>query len=361
MYVITRGDSVGGAQMMVRDLAVGTQQAGHEVAVVTGIGGPLTEQLAEQGLDVRICPGMLREIDPRQDIRAVRAMTEVIRELWPDVVTAHSSKAGIIGRLAARRAGVPAMFTAHGWAFTTGVPQPKRALYQMIERATERLAVRIVCVSEYDRRLGIATGMSPDRLVTIHNGLADTDSSLRARPDTGNRVRIVMIARFDRQKDHETLFRALTTLPDVEVDLVGDGPGQDESRRLADELQLGPRIHFLGQRLDVAEILARAHIFVLSSRWEGFPRSTLEAMRAGLPVVVSHVGGVSEAITDGKTGFLVAPRDRDQLAERIRELARDPALRRTMGQAGRARYEREFSFATMLERTLALQQEIANR
>lgn len=361
MYVITRGDSIGGAQMMVRDLAIGTQEHGHEVVVVTGVGGALTEQLAARDIEIRMCPGMLREIDPRHDMRALRAMTGLIRDVQPDVITTHSSKAGIIGRLAARRAGVPAMFTAHGWAFTTGVPQPKRTMYRMIERATERLAARIVCVSHYDRRLGIAAGMSPQRLITIHNGLADVDVALRARPATSDPVRLVMVARFDHQKDHETLFRALTAVPDVEVDLIGDGPRLEETRRLADELQLGPRIHFLGERLDVAELLARAHLFVLSSRWEGFPRSTLEAMRAGLPVVASNVGGVSEAITDGETGFLVTPQDGGQLAERIRTLVRDPVIRQTMGLAGRRRYEREFRFDTMLERTLALQRDIIAR
>ena len=358
MYVITRGDTIGGAQMMVRDLAIGTAERGHEVVVVTGIGGPLTEQLAERGIETRICEGMLREIDPRQDIRAVRATTALIHELHPDLVTTHSSKAGVVGRIAARRAGVPAMFTAHGFAFTGGVSQPKRTIYRLIERGMERFAARIVCVSDYDRNLAITAGMSPDRLVTIHNALPDIDPSLRAHPDQGSPVRIVKVARFAEPKDHETLFRALTTLPDVEVDLVGDGPGMDVARRLADHLGLGPRVHFLGQRLDVEQVLARSHIFVLSSRWEGFPRSTLEAMRAGLPVVVSNVGGAPEAITDGATGFLVAAGDREQMAERLRDLVRSPQLRAHMGDAGRARYAAEFAFDTMLDRTLALQEQI---
>ncbi len=169
-----------------------------------------------------------------------------------------------------------------------------------------------------------------------------------------------MTARFQEPKDHETLFRALTTLPEVEVDLVGDGPDMEEAMALANRLQLGPRVHFLGQRLDVPEILARSHIFVLCSRWEGFPRSTLEAMRAGLPVVVSNVGGAPEAISEGVTGFLVNPQDREHLAERLRDLVRSPDLRRKMGQAGRDRYEAEFSFGTMLDRTLALQQHIVS-
>jgi glycosyltransferase involved in cell wall biosynthesis len=358
MYAITRGDSIGGAQMMVRDLAIGSADRGHDVVLVTGIDGPLTEQLAARGIETRICPGMLREIDPRRDLHAVRAMTGIIREWGPDLVTTHSSKGGVVGRLAARRADVPAMFTAHGWAFTVGVPRPKRIMYRAIERVMARWSAQIVCVSGYDRRLGMQAGMPAAKLITIHNGVADIDPALRAHPETGVPVRLVMIARFDRQKDHETLFRALTTLPEVEIDLVGDGPGIDAARQLAHHLGLGPRVHFLGQRLDVEEILARSHIFVLSSRWEGFPRSTLEAMRAGLPVVVSDIGGASEAITHGVTGFLVAAGDREQLAERLRDLVRSPQLRKSMGDAGRARYEAEFTFDTMLDRTLALQQEI---
>ena len=168
-----------------------------------------------------------------------------------------------------------------------------------------------------------------------------------------------MTARFDRQKDHETLFRALTTHPGVELDLIGDGPDLEQAREVAERFQISERVHFLGHRDDVAEILSRAQIFVLSSRWEGFPRSTLEAMRGGLPVVVSNVGGASEAVTDGVTGFVVPPGDREALAERLRDLVRDPELRAAMGAAGRARYDAEFSFERMLTRTLALQTEVS--
>jgi glycosyltransferase involved in cell wall biosynthesis len=163
-----------------------------------------------------------------------------------------------------------------------------------------------------------------------------------------------MTARFDRQKDHETLFRALTTLPDVQLDLIGNGPGQAATEALANQLGIAPRVRFLGQRLDVAELLADAHVFVLSSRWEGFPRSTLEAMRAGLPVVVSRVGGAAEAVDDGQSGFVVEPGDREQLAERLRDLVHDSDLRRRMGAASRARYEIDFTFDRMAAKTLAV-------
>lgn len=357
-YVITRGDVIGGAQLHVRDLAIGSQEAGHEVLVVCGNAGEFTDQLRAAGVRYELCAGLLRAIHPVRDIAATRDLMRILRATGPDLVCAHSSKAGVIARIAAKRIGVPAIFTAHGFAFTDGVPQPTRTIYKLVERAVERLAVRIICVSEHDRQIGIAAGMSPERLVTIHNGMTDIPAHLRARPDEGDPVRIVMTARFDRQKDHDTLLRAVATVSGVEVDLIGAGPSTDTVRALAEQLGIASRVHFLGQRNDVADILSRAHIFVLSSHWEGFPLSTLEAMRAGLPVVVSNVGGAAEAITEGITGFAVRPGDREVLAARIRDLVRDPARRRAMGEAGRARYEAEFDFRIMLRRTLTLQQGI---
>ena len=353
-YVITRGDSIGGAQVHVRDLATHCASLGHYVTVVTGAAGPLTDQLTAAGIESRICTGMLREVSPHQDISAVRDLTAILRELKPELVSTHSSKAGVIGRLASRWAGIPAIFTAHGWAFAVGVPQPRRTIYRLIERGAERLAQRIICVSGHDRTIGIVAGMDPERLVTVHNGMPDIDSGLRADPDREGPVRLVMTARFDRQKDHETLFRALTTLPDVGLDLIGNGPDRAATEALAERRGIAARVRFLGQRLDVAEILANAHAFVLSSRWEGFPRSTLEAMRAGLPVVVGRVGGAAEAVEEGRSGFVVEPGDREQLAERLRELVHKPELRREMGAASRARYEADFTFTRMFARTFAV-------
>jgi glycosyltransferase involved in cell wall biosynthesis len=222
----------------------------------------------------------------------------------------------------------------------------------------ERLADRIICVSEFDRQIGIKTGMSSERLITIHNGLPDVGPEKVARPGSGDHVRFVMTARFDRQKDHVTLLRAFATVPEAHLDLVGTGPGLDDSVALTSQLGITDRVHFLGQRTDVAEILSRAHGFVLSSNWEGFPRSTLEGMRAGLPVVVSDVGGSREAVGDGVTGFMVQPRDREELAARLRDLTTNPELRMSMGAAGRERFLRDFTADLWLERTLAVHQDV---
>jgi len=360
-WLVTRGDSIGGAQIHVRDLALQAHRDGHDVLVLTGIAGALTDQLDAAGIRTRVCLGMLREISPQKDWAAIQALRTILREEAPDLLSTHSSKAGVIGRIAANREHIPVLFTAHGWAFTGGVPQPKRLIYRVIERALAPLASRIICVSEYDRTLGIAAGMGAGRLVTIHNGMPDLPANRRAVPDHGQTIRAVMTARFDRQKDHETLFRALLDVPNLQLDLIGDGPDRPRIEQLLQRLGLSDRVNILGQRTDVADLLAAANLFVLSSHWEGFPRSTLEAMRAGLPVIVSDVGGAAEAVIIGETGFIVPPADRDALVVALRTLANDPDMRVRMGQAGRQRYEKDFTFDRMYAETTALYDDVLVR
>ncbi len=170
-----------------------------------------------------------------------------------------------------------------------------------------------------------------------------------------------MTARFQAQKDHPSLFRALAGLTDRPwtLELVGDGPDIDACRSLAAGLGIADRTVFAGQCRDVAERLARADIFVLASKWEGFPRSILEAMRAGLPVIASDVGGCRESVVESETGFLVPREDPESLRSRLAELMSSPELRRKMGKAGRERFERHFTFDAMYEKTAAVYREAA--
>lgn len=357
-FIITRTDTVGGAQIHVRDLATRLVKEGHEVLVITGEAGPYTDVLATAGVRTLACSALGREIRPIQDARAFATLRTVIRAFRPDLISAHSSKAGWLGRLAGKATGIPCLFTAHGWAFTHGVPEPRRSVYRVLERAAAPLAARIVCVSEHDRRIGVGAGMAPDRLVTIHNGMPDISPTERATPGASGPVRIVMVARMDRQKDHTTLLRALGGIAGAELDLVGDGPDAATVRALAKEVGVSDRVRFLGERSDVAKVLARAHVFALISHWEGFPRSTLEAMRAGLPVVVSDVGGAAEAVEDDITGYVVPRGDVAAVQARLAALIGDGARRERMGAAGRRRYEAAFTFDRMFERTLAVYQEV---
>jgi len=140
------------------------------------------------------------------------------------------------------------------------------------------------------------------------------------------------------------------------LSFVGDGPLLRSLKAEADQVGVADRVEFLGNRSDIPEILAQSHVFVLATKWEGFPLSILEAMRAGLPVIASNVGGVPEAVMEGKTGYVVDRGDADTFRDRLLALIADSALRRRMGNAGRRRYETNFTLDHMLRKTMAVYQ-----
>jgi glycosyltransferase involved in cell wall biosynthesis len=198
-------------------------------------------------------------------------------------------------------------------------------------------------------------------MTTVWNGVPDVIE--RALPAQGEPLRVVMVARFADQKDQALLLRAAAMLDTVpfEIVFVGTGIRMEAARSLARALNLHSRVVFLGDRDDVASILAASHIFVLSTKWEGLPLSVIEAMRAGLPVVASNVGGMSELVKDGVTGIMVEPGDAESLAAALERLVLDPELRRRMGSQGRLRYETCFSYEGMLERTRHIYSEVLAR
>jgi glycosyltransferase involved in cell wall biosynthesis len=228
------------------------------------------------------------------------------------------------------------------------------------ERITGWLSEAIINVSEANRKLALRYGISRDkRMLTIWNGIPDTHH--RARPGSPGLPNIVMVARFVPQKDQTMLVRALSgmDLP-ARLTLVGDGPTLTEVKAETERLGLKDKVEFLGERQDITEILAKSHVFALSTNWEGLPLSILEAMRAGLPVVASDAGGVGEAVMEGQTGFLTPCGDIDALRNRLSQLLGDPALRARMGHAGRTRYLKHFTLDRMLQKTLAVYHMAAN-
>jgi glycosyltransferase involved in cell wall biosynthesis len=362
VYLVTRAEPIGGAQVHVRDLAFALLAGGHQPIVVTSGNGTYTESLRAAGVQTIILDSLRAPINPIGDLRAFRQIRELLKTLQPDMVSTHSSKAGILGRMAARSLGIPVIFTAHGWAFTPGIPSHHAALYTWIERLAAPLASRVIAVSEFDRQLAISRGVvSSRKLVTIHNGMPDISPTLRADPSR-TPVRLAMVARFEPQKDHATLLHALAGLMSYawSLDLIGDGPLQPKMEELSQRLGLAGRIRFWGQRMDVDAILAEVQVALLISNWEGLPRSILEAMRAGLPVVSSAVGGVPESVRDGETGFTVARGDVAGLRERLRQLLVDAGLRTRMGRSGRQLYEDHFTLNRTLEETLAVYREIVD-
>jgi len=344
----------------LRELALALQARGEDVAVLAGGGGVLFEALAHGGVACRELRKLVHPIRPLKDLAAWMEIRQALKKLQPDLVSTHSNKAGLLGRLAARSLGIPVIHTSHGFLFSGRQHSASGRFFRLMEKVAAGAGDRVIAVSrsEYDlaRRLKV---VDDQKITFIHNGLPDFEPALVAGPAV-QPPRLVMVARFAEPKDPVTLLQALGGLKDYRwsLELIGDGRGRGEAEKLVADLGLEDRITFRGWRDDVPQILARSSILVLSSRREGFPLSILEAMRAGLPVVASTVGGVGEAVLEGETGLLFPPGDVKALRNCLERLVSDAALREKMGKAGRKRFLKYFTLDQMVEKTVALYDEV---
>lgn len=339
---------IGGAQTYLAHLLPGV--TGELDVTVAAYGpGPLAAIAREAGARYVELRHVRRPISPLHDVLGLLELIRLCRRLQPNIVHANSSKAGILGRLAAWIARVPArIFTAHGWAFAayTG---PTAKAYLWADRALAPLTTATICVAENELRLGAAARTCDvRRTVVIHNAV-DVGAAPRASPANDPAV-VLSVGRLKYPKDTRTLLEAAERVPgEWRLDLVGDGPDRPEL-----EPRAPANVRFLGERHDVPQLLAAASIFVLSSRSEGFPISVLEAMAAGLPVVASDVGGIAEQVEHEVTGLLVPRGDSAALASALRRLVEDPELRRRMGEAGHARAAQSFDLPAFREAHLRL-------
>jgi glycosyltransferase involved in cell wall biosynthesis len=357
LLLITLAET-GGAQAYVAALARVLARE-YDVAVAAHGGG----FLADAGFRYVPLRHMRRRLDPLHDALALVELFRLFRRERPLVVHANSSKAGVLGRLAAVAARVPVrLFTVHGWAFRAYEGRTATA-YLWADRLMSPLTTTTICVAHGERSAGVrARTCRPDRTVVIHNGVP-LDRPRRPPGPAVRPVTLLSVGRLRAPKDFVTLIRAFAALEPgtARLRIAGDGPDRAAVEAEIERLGLQGRVELLGTRDDIPELLAGADVFVLASDSEGLPMSVLEAMAAGLPVVASAVGGVPEAVRDGETGALVPPRDSAALAHAIGRIVADPALRDRLGEAGRRRVEREFSLERFEREHLELYRNRARR
>jgi glycosyltransferase involved in cell wall biosynthesis len=333
---------VGGAQSYVAALVPALAER-FDVVVAAHGDGPLSDAVRRAGGRYVALRHVRRALGPR-DALGLFELVALLRRERPAVLHANSSKAGILGRVAAVLTRVPVrVFTAHGWAFgaRTGA---SATLFRWADRLARPLTTAVVCVSESERSAGLAARTcDPAWTWVIHNGVA-LDGVAPAALDGAPPV-IVSVGRLAAPKDPLTLIAALARLPagTFRAVLVGGGPQHETVAAAVRRAGLDDAVALVGHRDDVAARLAAADLFVLASRSEGLPISILEAMAAGLPVVASAVGGVAEAVVDGETGLLAPAGDAQALAGAIERVLADRQLRRAMGSAGRARAASHFA------------------
>ncbi len=357
LYIITKSE-LGGAQRNVYDL-ISNFQKDYEVHLATAINGQLTEKAIALGVRVHLIPNLTRSINLFSDFLAVKQCISLINIIKPDIIHAHSSKAGVVARLAGAICRIPTVFTAHGWGFTPGTPKLRRNIALVSEKLLATLATKIICVCESDHQLALKFGVGTQKsLVTIYNGVSDIsvpiiNASLQS-------PRLIMVARLNEQKDQTTLLKSIAKLKklDFHLDFVGSGTSMEECKGLAQSLEITNKVSFLGDRTDVPSLLAQSQIFILSTHYEGFPISILEAMRAGLPVVATRVNGIPEQIENEKTGLLVPHEDVEALSNALSKLIDSPQMRQQMGEAGRQKFVQEFIVERMVTEVQAVYKEI---
>jgi glycosyltransferase involved in cell wall biosynthesis len=287
-----------------------------------------------------------------------------IREARPTVFHAHlTTPMGCkYGLLAAALARVPGILgTVHL------VPATDAGFrYALSQRLITACVQRYIAVSRsIAERLLAGMRVPRCKVQVIQNGIPLGSFGRSGKPvrpaglpGMPSRPLVLTVARLDGQKGHTYLLQAAQRIPEVDLVFVGDGPRRMELECQARALGLGDRVHFLGFRSDVPDLLAACDMFVLPSLWEGLPLAVLEAMAARKPVVATAIGGTDETVAHGVTGILVPPADPAALANAIRSLVADPEASRRLGEAGRARVEHEFSVETMMARVEAVYQDL---
>ena len=340
---------------------------GDKVTLITGPGlgpeGSLEERARKGGLDVRLIEASRRAIHPWHDWQTYRELIRLLREIKPDLLHTHSSKAGIIGRAAAAKLKLPCVHTIHGAAFHYGQHPLAFGLYQRLERWAGKRTARMISVCDAMTDQYVAANIAKrDKFVTVYSGF-DVEPFLnpprppeQVRAELGLRPQDIVIGKVARLfplKGHEYIVPAAKAVidkcPEVRFLMVGDGILRPQVE--AELTALGIRDHFVFAGLvppsQVPELIHAMDIVVHTSVWEGLARVLPQGLIAGKPVVSYDIDGAKEVVIPGETGFLVPPRTIKELSEALCELASNQALRQRFGETGRARFTDQFRHQTM--------------
>ncbi|HWJ97347.1 MAG TPA: glycosyltransferase family 4 protein [Acidimicrobiales bacterium] len=377
-HIITKL-AVGGAQESALVTLTGLDAEAFDQWLVCGTEvddeGSLRPAADEAGVRVVDVPCLVRAVSPVADLRAVAALRDHFRRERPDIVHTHSSKAGFIGRAAARSAGIPVVVhSVHGWSFH---PEMRPSLRRAVV-AAERIAARGTTVLVHegvpDRAKGLDQGIGdPGQYVLVRNGIDLGAFSAEVDDVEPGQVRrslgvpdgawlLGTVGRLADQKAPLAMVDAVAPLMKGSRDLwfvwVGDGPLRDAVAEKAAALGIAPRFRLAGVRRDVPAVLRAMDTFVLSSLWEGLPRTVTEAMASSVPVVATAVDGVAEVVDDGVSGLLVPPHDAGALGRAIQRVREDDGLRARLAAAGVGRAQ-EFDRSEMLRRLADLYRGLA--
>jgi glycosyltransferase involved in cell wall biosynthesis len=369
VHIITRL-IVGGAQENTLLSCIHQHARGHEVTLITGppIGpeGSLLDRARSTGFNVEVFDEMRRSILPRKDWTTYKRLIARLKEIQPDVVHTHSSKAGIIGRWAAHKAGMPfIVHTIHGLAFTASTSRLANAFYEMLERKTAPMTHKIVCVADAMRDQSLAAKIgTAEQYVTVYSGMETAPflnppvprDQVRRELGLGDEHVVAgTIARLFHLKGHDDLLDIAPAqcekFPNLRFLWVGDGLLRAAFEKRIEQMNLKDRFILTGlvPPEKIPQLVNAMDILVHPSRREGLARALPQGALAGCPVLTYDIDGNREGLIDGTTGHLLPPFDKQKLADALAGLIGSAELRQKMGSAGREFALNRFDINVMID------------
>jgi glycosyltransferase involved in cell wall biosynthesis len=367
LHVITRLIRGGADENTVFTVA-GVDPDRYDSFIVAGAGSEVEGFAEEVRRRTQVLPELVRDPHPVRDLVALFKLWRLMSRGGYHIVHTHTAKAGFLGRIAARMAGVPCVVhTLHGVTFPDDVHPIARRVYVLLERIAARCCDVLITVGEdvRTRYLGASIGRS-EQYVTIPSGMdtrafedarAGSHAARRlAREEFGledRHVVVGMVSRLEPRKGWayflESVARLAPDFPDLRALVVGEGGERERLERTAWDLGIGDRVIFAGYRSDVARVIAAFDVAVLTSLWEGLPRVLVQYALLERPIVTFAVEGAREVVEDGVTGWVVPLRDTAALVRRLRPLVAGAELRAAVGARARRRVEGRWDVEVMVE------------
>ncbi len=370
--------NIGGPSIHVVNLHKGLSSDRFNSILVTGSLNPgegsMLEYAQEKGVQPLPVPEMIGEASLRpRDLKALWMLYRILQAERPHIVHTHTAKAGFLGRLAARMAGVPVIIhTYHGHVLNGYYGPATSWLLKMMERGLARITDRLVAVSELVKEDLIAYGVAPPAKISVIPLGFDLEQffdcqslkgEFRRELELGSDDKLVgILGRIFPIKNHRLFLESAARIAQQESNvrfvIVGDGVLRSEMERYAQDLGIDQRVFFTGWRRDLPRIYADLDLLVVSSNNEGTPVSAIEAMASGCPVVATRVGGLADVIQDAETGYLVPAKQPQPLAAAMLELIRDPQRAAQMGRLAQLSVKERFSLDRLLRDTENLYEEL---
>jgi len=387
LFIVTQSE-FGGAQRYIFDLATSLKNqfqiivaAGPPAAKLWQAGknptGELFKRLQSNNIQCHYIKNLKRAINPIYDLFAFFEIKRLIKKEKPHIIHLNSTKAGILGSLAAPKNIRPRpkiIYTAHGWVFNEDSIWPKRKLFLFLEKLTSKFKHKIICVSSFDYETAIKNKFPAEKLSVIHNGINSDNLSFLPKEEARQKLLDKINASFRLRNSNFKIIGAISNLyptkgikylvetakniakhPAIDANLIflviGEGQERINLENLIKKYNLENIFFLAGHMPNAFQYITAFDVFVMSSTKEGLPYAILEAMAGGAPIVAASAGGIPEAIINNKAGFIVRLKNSLDLAEKIRRVLNNNAEAQKMGEAAEKRVKQKFSLNRMIEKT----------